>query len=49
VYDNPELGISDGEFLAPETPVSIPLDCEALAIERLQKSKKKENLEDLGF
>lgn len=49
VYDNPELGISDGEFLAPETPVSIPLDCEALAAERLQKSKKKENLEDLGF
>lgn len=49
VYDNPELGISNGEFLAPETPVSIPLDCEALAAERLQKSKKKENLEDLGF
>ena len=49
VYDNPELGISNSEFLAPETPVSIPLDCEALAAERLQKSKKKENLEDLGF
>jgi penicillin-binding protein 1A len=49
VYDNPELGISNDEFLAPETPVSIPLDCEALAAERLQKSKKKENLEDLGF
>ena len=49
VYDNPELGISNGEFLAPETPLSIPLDCEALAAERLQKSKKKENLEDLGF
>ena len=29
VYDNPELGIFNSEFLAPETPVSIPLDCEA--------------------
>ena len=42
---NPELGISSEDFPVPEI-VTIPLDCENLNIE---SSKKKKDLEDLGF
>jgi penicillin-binding protein 1A len=44
-YLNPDLGISLEDFPVPEI-VTIPLDCENLNIE---SSKKKKDLEDLGF
>ena len=44
-YSNPDLGISLEDFPVPEI-VNIPLDCENLNIE---SSKKKKDLEDLGF
>ena len=44
-YLDPELGISLEDFPVPEI-VNIPLDCENLNIE---SSKKKKDLEDLGF
>ena len=44
-YLDPELGISSEDFPVPEI-VNIPLDCENLNIE---SSKKKKDLEDLGF
>jgi hypothetical protein len=44
-YLNSELGISSDEFSTPEL-ITIPLDCENLNIE---SSKKKKDLEDLGF
>jgi penicillin-binding protein 1A len=49
LYENPDLGISQEEFLAPKV-VSIPLDCEELARQAgLKKPAAKENLKDLGF
>ncbi len=49
LYENPDLGISQEEFLSPEV-VSIPLDCEELARQAgLKKPAAKENLKDLGF
>jgi len=49
LYENPDLGISQVEFLSPEV-VSIPLDCEELARQAgLKKPAAKENLKDLGF
>ena len=49
VYENEDLGISQGAFLEPEI-LTIPLDCEALAEERLlQTTTEEEDLDDLGF
>ena len=49
VYENEDLGISQEAFLEPEI-LTIPLDCEALAEERLlQTTTEEEDLDDLGF
>ena len=49
LYENPDLAISQEEFVAPEL-VTIPLDCEEIALKTgLKKATAKENLKDLGF
>ncbi|MDA1345325.1 MAG: transglycosylase domain-containing protein [Bacteroidetes bacterium] len=49
LYENPDLAISQEDFVAPEL-VTIPLDCDEIALKAgLKKATAKENLEDLGF
>jgi len=49
LYENPDLAISQEDFVAPEL-VTIPLDCEEIALKTgLKKATAKENLKDLGF
>ncbi len=49
LYENPDLAISQEDFVAPEL-VTIPLDCEEIALKAgLKKATAKENLKDLGF
>jgi penicillin-binding protein 1A len=49
LYENPDLAISQDDFVAPEL-VTIPLDCEEIALKAgLKKATAKENLKDLGF
>ena len=49
LYENPEFGISQEDFIAPEN-LSISVDCEELAdLESKEKPKLKTDLEALGF
>ena len=49
VYEMPELGISKEDFAEPET-LSIPIDCDALALEQLMSTTtSKTDLDALGF
>ena len=49
LYENPEFGISQEDFIAPEN-LSISLDCEELVgLESKEKPKLKTDLEALGF
>ena len=49
LYENPDLAVSQEDFVAPEL-VTIPLDCDEIALKAgLKKATAKENLEDLGF
>ena len=47
-YTNPELGISDGEFVAPEE-MSINLDCSKKIDSIIQVNDLEDDLDDLGF
>ena len=49
LYENPNFGISNGDFIAPENLI-IPVDCEELAnVKSKEKTKYKDDLEALGF
>ena len=49
LYENPEFGISQEDFIAPEN-LSISVDCEELVgLESKEKPKLKTDLEALGF
>jgi penicillin-binding protein 1A len=49
LYENPEFGISQEDFIAPEN-LSIPVDCEEIAdLEPKEKPKPKTDLDELGF
>ena len=49
LYENPEFGISQEDFIAPEN-LSIPVDCEEIAdLESKEKPKPKTDLGELGF
>ena len=49
LYENPEFGISQEDFIAPEN-LSIPVDCEEIAdLESKEKPKPKTDLDELGF
>ena len=49
LYENPNFGISMEDFTAPEN-LNIPVDCEELAnVKSKEKTKYKDDLEDLGF
>ena len=49
LYENPEFGISQEDFIAPEN-LSISVDCEELVgLESKEKPKLKKDLEALGF
>jgi penicillin-binding protein 1A len=49
LYENPEFGISQEDFIAPEN-LSIPVDCEEIAdLESKEKLKPKTDLGELGF
>ena len=49
LYENPNFGISNGDFIAPEKLI-IPVDCEELAnVKSKEKTKNKDDLEALGF
>ena len=49
LYENPEFGISQEDFIAPEN-LSISVDCEELVgFESKEKPKLKTDLEALGF
>lgn len=49
LYENPEFGISQEDFIAPEN-LSISLDCEErVDLESKEKPKFKTDLEALGF
>ena len=47
-YENKELGISDGEFSAPED-MSINIDCEKIIEDEQKDSDIEEDLDDLNF
>lgn len=49
LYENPEFGISQEEFIAPEN-LNIAVDCEEIAdLEAREKPKPKADLNELGF
>src|SRR6056300_1687785 len=49
LYENPDFGISQEDFIAPEE-LSIPVDCEELAdIKSKENAKPKADLKSLGF
>ena len=49
LYENPEFGISQEDFIAPEN-LSIPVDCEEIAdLESKEKLKPKTDLGERGF
>tara|TARA_A100001011_G_scaffold393634_1_gene483942 strand:- start:8933 stop:11257 length:2325 start_codon:yes stop_codon:yes gene_type:complete len=49
LYENPEFGISQEDFISPEN-LSIPLDCEeSIDLNIKEKLKPKVDLEALGF
>lgn len=49
LYENPEFGISQEDFIVPEN-LSIPVDCEEwVDLKSKEKSKPKTDLEALGF
>ena len=47
-YENEDLGISDGEFSAPED-MSINIDCDKIIEEEQKDSDIEEDLDDLNF
>ena len=49
LYENPEFGISQEDFIVPEN-LSIPVDCdEQVDLKSKEKSRSKTDLEALGF
>ena len=49
LYENPEFGISQEDFIVPEN-LSIPVDCEErVDLKSKEKSRSKTDLEALGF